>query len=534
MPGHRVLWRGQQFRPGRLCGGNESPGPAVSMTGPLLPGQSPAPAGLRLRADPGLETLASGAVLVGGSPLRLLRLKQSAATLVQSWWDGTPVPAQRPARKLARRLLDTGMAHPDPDGGPDPGQVTVVIPVRDRPGELGRCLAALAGPAGPAGPAGLADPPAMPVPDQPAMPVIVVDDGSADPGAIAAAAAAAGARLLRRNRSGGPGAARNAGLAAARTPLVAFVDSDCVPRPGWLPPLLRHFADPAVGAVAPRIVALEQGAAWLARYEDVRSALDMGPVESIVRPGARVPYVPGAALVVRREAAAGGFAEDMPVGEDVNFVWRLSAAGWHVRYEPRAAVGHQHRVRPAEWLRRRRDYGTSAAPLELRHPGTVPACAMSGWSALAWLAVATGYPGTGAAITGAATALLARRLRPLTEEAWPLACRLAGQGTLAAGRLLGSALARTWWPLALPAAVAIPRLRLPLAALLIAPPVLEWRERRPPMGVAGYVTARLLDDLAYSVGVWQGCRAHRTARPLTPALWWWSGTTEPGGPRPGR
>jgi hypothetical protein len=64
--------------------------------------------------------------------------------------------------------------------------------------------------------------------------------------------------------------------------------------------------------------------------------------------------------------------------------------------------------------------------------------------------------------------------------------------------------------------------------------VLEWRERRPPMGLAGYVAARLLDDAAYSVGVWQGCRAHRTARPLAPALWWWSGTTEPGGPRPGR
>lgn len=483
------------------------------MTAPpmtALPCRSPAPAGLRLRPDPGLRTLSSGTVLVGGSPLRLVRLRPRGAAQVRAWWEGAPVPAQRRAQVLARRLLDTGIAHPDPAGGPAPDEVTVVIPVRDRPAGLARCLAGLAG-----------------------LQVIVVDDGSADPDAIALAAASTGARLLRRPSSGGPGAARNTGLAAARTPLVAFVDSDCVPEPGWLPPLLRHFTDPAVGAAAPRIVAHEQGAGWLARYEEVRSALDMGPVESIVRPGARVPYVPGAALVVRREAAAGGFAEDMPVGEDVDFVWRLSAAGWHIRYEPRAAVAHQHRVRPGEWLRRRRDYGTSAAPLELRHPGTVPACTMSGWSALAWLAAVTGYPAAGAAITGVATALLARRLRPLTDGASPLASRLAGQGTLAAGRTLGSALARTWWPLALPVAVTVPRLRLPLAALLIAPPVLEWRERRPPMGPAGYVTARLLDDLAYSVGVWEGCLAHRTARPLAPALWWWSGTTEPGGPRPG-
>jgi hypothetical protein len=53
------------------------------------------------------------------------------------------------------------------------------------------------------------------------------------------------------------------------------------------------------------------------------------------------------------------------------------------------------------------------------------------------------------------------------------------------------------------------------------------------MPPAGYVAARLLDDLAYSVGVWQGCLAHRTVRPLVPALWWWSGAGEPGGPRPG-
>ncbi|HUL25275.1 MAG TPA: mycofactocin biosynthesis glycosyltransferase MftF [Streptosporangiaceae bacterium] len=480
-----------------------------------LPCRSPVPAGLRLRPDPGLLILAGGSVLVGGSPLRLLRLGARGAALTRGWWDGAPVPGRPAARALARRLLDAGLAHPDPSGGPPgpgPDEVTAVIPVRDRPAELASCLAGLDG-----------------------MRVIVVDDGSADAAAVAAVAARAGALCLRRDRSAGPGAARNTGLAAVRTPLAAFIDSDCVPRPGWLTPLLPHFADPAAAAVAPRIVAHEQGSGWLAQYEAARSALDMGPAESIVRPGARVPYVPGAALVVRRAAAvaAGGFAEDLPVGEDVDFVWRLAAAGWHIRYEPRAVVGHRHRVRLLGWLRRRRDYGTSAAPLELRHPGTVPACTMSGWSALAWAAAAAGRPEAGAALTGAVTAVLARRLSPLTDGAWPLAGRLAGRGTLAAGRVLGSAVARTWWPVALPAAAAIPRLRLPLAAALLVPPVLDWRQRRPPMRPAPYVAARLLDDLAYSVGVWQGCLAHRTARPLAPALWWWSGAGEPGGPRPG-
>ena len=385
--------------------------PEPGTPGEPPPCASPVPAGMCLRPDPGLLTLAGGSVLVGGSPLRLLRLSPQGAALARGWWDGAPVAGRPAAQALARRLLDAGIAHPDPAGGPGPGEVTAVIPVRDRPAELAGCLAGLGG-----------------------MRVIVVDDGSADHAAVAAAAAAAGALCLRRGVSGGTGAARNTGLAAVRTPLVAFVDSDCVPRPGWLTPLLPHFADPAVGAVAPRIVAHERGRGWLARYEEVRSALDMG------RPRASCGRVRGCRMCRARRWWS--VARPRPAvsprtcrsGRMFDFVWRLSAAGWHVRYEPRAAVGHRHRVRLPDWLRRRRDYGTSAAPLELRHPGTVPACTMSGWSALAWAAAAVGRPVTGAAITGAAAALLARRLSPLTGDAWPLAGRLAGRGTLTAGR----------------------------------------------------------------------------------------------------
>ena len=534
--------------------------------GGARPAFPPAPAGLRLRPDESLQTLDNGQVLLGGSPFRLLRLAPAGARQVARWWDGEPVPATPAARALARRLLETGMAHPDmrhpaaaPDGAapalpPAPGtdQVTVVIPVRDRTAALARCLVGCAG-----------------------LQVIVVDDGSADPAAVAAAAAAGGARCLRLPASVGPGGARNAGLAEVSTPFVAFLDSDCVPRPGWLDPLLPHFADPAVAAAGPRIVAAppsEPGPApaqqpgltqpgldqpgsgqpapgqpapgqpgqrppapgergrWLARYEGDRSALDMGPTPSIVRPGARVPYLPAAALVVRRAVAGAGFAADMPVGEDVDFVWRLAEAGWQVRYEPAAEVGHAHRVRLGAWFGRRRDYGSSAAPLELRHPGRVPAFAMSGWSALGWLAVLGGRPVTGASIMAGTTALLARRLAPVTEDAWPVAVRLAGMGNLMAGRLLGSAVARTWWPVAVPAAIAVRRARLPLAALVLAAPVLDWRDRRPDLDPARYVVARLLDDLAYSLGVWEGCLRHRTVRPLLPALWWWSRRSELGGP----
>ena len=276
------------------------------------------PVGFRLRADPGTRLVAGGAVLVGGSPVRVLRLTPAGARQVTGWFSGTPVPESAAARRLARRLLDAGIAHPDLGAPASPGpaclavsrhrpaEVTVVIPVRDRHAELRRCLGGLAGGA---------------------SRVIVVDDCSADPAAIAAIAAEYGARVVHRPVNGGPGAARNTGLAAAATELVAFLDSDCVPAPGWLDRLLPHFADPAVGAVAPRIVPHEPGTSWLARYEGASSTLDMGARPGIVRPGARVSYVPGAALVVRKAAAGAGFAEGMFVGEDVDFVWRMSAAG---------------------------------------------------------------------------------------------------------------------------------------------------------------------------------------------------------------
>jgi mycofactocin system glycosyltransferase len=461
------------------------------------------PAGFRLRADPATRLVAGGSVLAGGSPLRVLRLTPRGARQVAAWLTGSPVPDSVAARALARRLLDAGIAHPDPGGralpGPGLADVTVVIPVRDRHAELARCLAGLRG-----------------------MPrVIVVDDCSADPAAIAAIAAAAGASVLRRPVNGGPGAARNTGLAAAGTDLVAFLDSDCVPRPGWQMRLLPHFADPAVGAVAPRIVPHEEPVTWLARYEGASSTLDMGARPSIIRPGARVSYLPGAALVVRKPAAGVGFAEDMFVGEDVDFVWRLADSGWRVRYEPAAVMGHQHRVRLRAWFARRAEYGTSAAALERRHPGAVRPLYASWWTAGAWAAALSGRPVLGAALTGTATALLTRRLAGVTGSAgtaWRLAARLAGGGMLGAGRPLGNALSRTWWPLVIPTAVVFPRLRLPAAALILAPPLLDWADRRPPLDPVRYVAARLLDDAAYSIGVWQGCARHRTLRPLLPVI----------------
>ncbi|MCW2677875.1 MAG: glycosyl transferase family 2, partial [Modestobacter sp.] len=331
------------------------------------------PDGFAVRLDPGTRRRDDGTALLGGSPLRLMRLAPAARPLLAG--ERLEVTDARTAT-LAARLLDAGLAHPEPRAGSTPArEVTVVVPVKDRTAGLDRLLTALRADPGTAG-----------------CPVVVVDDGSADPAAVAAVARAWGAELVRHDRARGPSAARNAGLCRATTVAVAFVDSDCVPVAGWLDRLAGHLADPRLALVAPRITALPHPApGWVGRYEAIVSALDMGPRPAPVAPRSAVSYVPSAALLGRRSALGDGFDESMPVAEDVDLVWRLVAAGWRVRYEPAAQVAHDHRTQPGEWLRRRAFYGTGAALLAQRHGSAVAPIVISPWSAAAWgLALAGG------------------------------------------------------------------------------------------------------------------------------------------------
>ncbi len=451
---------------------------------------------MRYSLDRSVRRYENGRVLVGGSPLRMLRLSSNGADLVDRLAAGeaVPVDGSSASGRLVDRLLDAGIVHPVPvpGAGPfSPADVTVVLPVRDR--SVVEVLASI-------GPVGR---------------VVVVDDGSDTPTSNVDDAV-----VVRRPRPGGPGAARNTGLALVTTPLVAFVDSDGEATPGWLEPLLAHFADPLVAAVAPRILGpagLGPRSGAFARYESVRSPLDLGPQPGPIRPGTRVAYVPAAAIVVRTDAARAiaGFDESIHIGEDVDFVWRLGEAGWRLRYEPAAVVRHRHRVEPTEWIGRRIVYGESAAPLDRRHPGNVPPLAVSRWSLAAWAFAAAGAPGLGAAVAAGSVVLLAQRLDRLDD---PLgsALRIAGLGTLYAGRLIANAMVRPWWPATLAAAVVSRRARRAAVAAVLVPALLDWRRDRPPLDPVRYVGLRLLDDVAYGLGVWRGAIRERTRGPLRP------------------
>jgi mycofactocin glycosyltransferase len=459
---------------------------AAEVSGGRAPGL---PQGFRVAFDAATAQLDSRTIL-GGEPRRIVRLSPAGASAWHELQDGQIVSHE--AARLARYLTDAGLVHPSP---PAPvaaarADVTVVVPVRDRDTELERCLAGLGG----------------------AFPLVVVDDGSADAAAVRAVADRHGARLVRRTTSGGPGAARDEGLRHVSSKFVAFVDSDCRPDRNWISSLMWHFADPLVGAVAPRIVPARQDSA-ATRYAARFGALDQGDRAGLVRPGARVSYVPTAALVVRRAAldavAVDGSVFDprLRYGEDVDLVLRLVAGGWRVRYDPVVEVAHHE---PTTWramLARRFVYGTSAAPLSRRHPAAVPPLVLAPVPVATVVALAARRPLLAAALVAVSAARISRGTGlPLHR-----ATGVTLEGIVATWRGLGRYACQFGLP-AIAVAVTAPgrhrRARAIAAALVVAG------------GIDGvrFAPARVSDHAAYGAGVWAGCWRERTLRPLRPAL----------------
>jgi mycofactocin system glycosyltransferase len=438
------------------------------------------PLGVRIELDADTKQLADD-VLFGGSPARALRLGGAGVRALAELQAG-PV-ATAAGATLARRLTDGGLAHPCPS--PASLEATVVVPVYNRAVELDRCLAAAGHD----------------------HPVLVVDDGSTDPEAVAAVCARHGAELVRRPVNGGAGAARNTALAHVDTEFVAFLDSDCVASLGWITALGGHFADPRVAAVAPRVTETGTGP----------SPLDLGDRPGRVAPLTRVAYIPTAALIVRRAALADGFDESLRHGEDVDLVWRLVEDGWRIRYDPSVRIAHTRPPTGPGRLRRRFVYGTTAAPLTRRHPGAVAPLVLQPWPTLVVGAVLARRPITALAAFTVSTARLRNRLREHDLPTTGLVRANAG-GVLQTGLGIG----RWFGQFAAPALLAAGR-RSPwragmAVALLAGPPLADWIRQRPPTGPARFVAAGLAEQAAYGAGVWVGCLRERRFAALRPSV----------------
>jgi len=203
--------------------------------------------------------------------------------------------------------------------------VSVIVPARNAAATLGDTLAALR---------------AQELDES--FEVIVVDDGSNDLTAAVATAHEPFVTLLRNDRSEGPGASRNRGARAARAPVLAFTDADCIPTSRWL----------AEGLAAIEEVDLVQGAVM----PDPRTP--RSPFDRTLLVDRVSGFYQTANLLVRRsvfDAVGGfrdwslegpawlrgaGFQKRTPMGEDALFSWTARRGGARTAFAPEAVVYH--------------------------------------------------------------------------------------------------------------------------------------------------------------------------------------------------
>lgn len=220
-------------------------------------------------------------------------------------------------------------------------ELSVIVPTYESP-TLAACLAAVQ----------------LEVGDRPDLEVIVAGSQSSidSPRASLLRHVDPGRRLL-------PGAARNLGAEHASGRRLLFLDSDCLPRAGWLRAMETGMGD---GAACAAIEFADEpywfGADNFALFHEFLPS----------NPASRRPYLASYSLAVSAAQfrSVGGFDPALRSAEDLDLTVRLSKRGVPLRFLPAAVVEHRPigRSGPARLLRHHFTYGRNSAAVRLRHP----------------------------------------------------------------------------------------------------------------------------------------------------------------------
>jgi glycosyltransferase involved in cell wall biosynthesis len=186
-------------------------------------------------------------------------------------------------------------------------------------------------------------------------------------------------RIIREERLG-LSHARERAFAEAAHELVAFLDDDNEPDPGWLASAARVMeAHPETGACGGRVQGIfrEPPPHWFRAYEEDFCVGDQASADGDVTDSRG--YLWGAGLVVRksawRSAVAAGFRHRLPDrrgnrlsgGGDVELCLAIRAAGWRLRYDRGMVVLHHiphERITVANLRRLRRGHGAASVALD--------------------------------------------------------------------------------------------------------------------------------------------------------------------------
>jgi O-antigen biosynthesis protein len=216
-----------------------------------------------------------------------------------------------------------------------PPTCSVVICTRDRPAELDRCLSAIR------------------KIEYPSFEVLVVDNAPSEVTAREVAECWAARYVIEPQK--GLSYARNRGAHESTSNVIAYLDDDAVPEPQWLSAIASEFEDPAVMAVAGRIIPLEPCAAEMSTFSATAGAAP-GMARRIVNRGnpswfelANFGGIGiGANMALRRAAFTEWPGFDVRLGrgavidggEENYAFFALVERGFSVVYAPYAVVRH--------------------------------------------------------------------------------------------------------------------------------------------------------------------------------------------------
>jgi GT2 family glycosyltransferase len=238
---------------------------------------------------------------------------------------------------------------------------SVIIPTRDRPERLARCLHSFCDLTYPAG----------------AWEIVVVNDGGARSfSAITPQLRESLPLRLLDKPQGGPAAARNYGAAHAANDFLAFTDDDCRVPADWLTEFAAGLEQTGYDALGgrwrnpqPHNTAM-QAAAYLIEF-----------MYGFMRDTAGYPLLLVSNNAVYRRTAfvdAGGFDESFPLaaGEDLELGFRFASRDYRQGYWPNARVWHDHNLTGWGHVRQQFRYGRGGhffvlAQKKLRQAGPV-------------------------------------------------------------------------------------------------------------------------------------------------------------------
>jgi len=177
--------------------------------------------------------------------------------------------------------------------------------------------------------------------------IIVVDDGSKDrtPEIVQEFSKI---RLLKQ-KNAGPAVARNKGAKEAKGEIIIFTDSDCVADRNWLEEMLKPFSEKNVAGV--------QGM-YKSKQKEIIARLIQLEIEQRYAKMMKhkfIDFIGTYSAAYRKNVfeEMKGFDTSFPIasGEDTDFSFRVSRAGYKMVFNKKAIIFHTHPTRFFKYLR---------------------------------------------------------------------------------------------------------------------------------------------------------------------------------------